>query len=459
MSKKEIILYLLKTLEINGIQYMVTRNFSNLEALKDVDLIVRKLDIGKIENSFRDSLCKLHIEYRDLFYKELPGVIRIGYVFPQKYFIKIDLIYKFEFWGVTLLDSEQIVEKKRSNNDGFMIPTPAVEFLIIFMKEMIKGKAIRIQHKYKSILKRLLERNYVDIEKELCNIFNPILAKNILNKLDYALHLKCDESNRLLNEIRKSAFRYLLKSRSKAHPLQFIKEAVNYYYRIIKFKIKKSGIVITFYGPDGVGKSSVIQEIFEDPEIPFFSDKKVFHFRPSLFPYLSEFVLKKKNIIKSGNPYLRKPYSKFVSLLKITYYILDYTLGFLFIIRPLLAREYLIIFDRYYIDQIVDAERIRLNINKTFLFKIYKYIIPKPDINICLFGSPEIIISRKADLTEERINNLNILYRNYLREEKIVEYLDTSHTRISEITSKVKNIIEKFIISHERKNHLYSIPE
>ena len=114
-------------------------------------------------------------------------------------------------------------------------------------------------------------------------------------------------------------------------------------------------------------------------------------------------------------------------------------------IKPLLGKEYVVIFDRYYLDLVVDSERMRISLNKNFLFLVYKFFIPKPQITVYLEADSEIIKDRKKELSKYRIKELQFLYHRFISSEKKHLIINTSQLTVDQEKEAVKKCIVNYL--------------
>ncbi|MEQ8171725.1 MAG: hypothetical protein ABRQ38_22735, partial [Candidatus Eremiobacterota bacterium] len=153
--------------------------------------------------------------------------------------------------------------------------------------------------------------------------------------------------------------------------------------------------IIALVGPDGVGKTTLINSI-EKLNLPF-RKNIVRHWRPDLLPELSFFLnpFRKRNHNQIKNVIPRRKAGKF-HYLRLFYYFFDFTIGFWW--KDILRTFFLdmIIYDRCALDMSVDPVRYGLSSKKGT--RLLWQIIPKPDSIILLYDIPERINSRKNEL-------------------------------------------------------------
>ena len=83
--------------------------------------------------------------------------------------------------------------------------------------------------------------------------------------------------------------------------------------------------------------------------------------------------------------------------------------GYWFKIFPRKVKSHFILFDRCFIDVMVDPVRYRIKISKMYI-KLMHYVLPKPDIWIILDLPTEILFKRKQELDYETAEKLRYAY-------------------------------------------------
>ncbi len=149
-----------------------------------------------------------------------------------------------------------------------------------------------------------------------------------------------------------------------------------------------SGLHVVFLGPDGVGKSTVIEAVKASLS-PAFLRYSYQTFAPSLIPSPLQ--------PKKDTPHQLPPRGKAASWMKAAWWSVCYTAGYYASIRPTVARAGLVINHRYLPDAIVDPKRYRYSGPQWILKALWK-VAPKPDLLIVLDAPADVIQARKKEV-------------------------------------------------------------
>lgn len=153
---------------------------------------------------------------------------------------------------------------------------------------------------------------------------------------------------------------------------------------------------IGFLGCDGSGKSTVIQRItaeLQERDIP----TRQGHWRPAPFD------AGQSNSSSADQPHLMPPRSTPASLAKLGWLGLSWWTGWFKYLRAS-ANEGVLIFDRYHVDLLVDPRRYRYGGPQSFA-KLASALMPQPDLVIFLDAAPEILYSRKQEVSLETLDS------------------------------------------------------
>ena len=171
--------------------------------------------------------------------------------------------------------------------------------------------------------------------------------------------------------------------------------------------------IITFSGVDGAGKTTILREFTQLLESKYNQEIIEVRHRPSILPILSAIKYGKKEAEKKTMevlPRSGKNKSKVSSYIRFFYYLTDYLIGQWILYFRYTKKGKIIIYDRYYFDFINDPKRTNINLDSKFMRFFYHFIF-KPDINIFLYASPDVILSRKQEMDKDSIIELTAKYK------------------------------------------------
>jgi thymidylate kinase len=166
------------------------------------------------------------------------------------------------------------------------------------------------------------------------------------------------------------------------------------------------GAWVAFFGPDGVGKSTVIDRLQGQLEGSFCGCLR-FHFRP-------RFGCRRTDEEPVTAPHAQTPRGLLSTTLKLAYWLLDFWLGYFFLIRPALRRSELVIFDRYFSDMLVDPVRYRLRDSARTLAALMVKFAPQPDLYVLLDAPAESVQLRKQEVSPAESHRQREAYRKLL---------------------------------------------
>jgi thymidylate kinase len=162
-----------------------------------------------------------------------------------------------------------------------------------------------------------------------------------------------------------------------------------------KTRSAQRGLWVVLLGPDGAGKSSVIDGI-GDGVAAGFTGCEAFHLRPSLFT-------KTPTARPNCNPHAHSARGALVTFGKLAYLLAANWLGYLAKVKPRLARGALVVFDRYFSDGLVDPKRYRLPQSCAWLVALTERALPKPDLYVVLEASAQVLGLRKQEVASAEV--------------------------------------------------------
>ena len=299
-------------------------------------------------------------------------------------FIQPDSCADYRHFGKLWLRSEEVLASRRWYANGFWIPGAAYEFTYYLIKRVNKRD---ISREHCERLSTLYAEDPAGCNRLLQRFWGRSTAQAIG---DMAATGKWDQLPANVEgyrrELRKHATGSLLQT-----ILSYFADAVHTVQRILQ----PTGAWVAFIGPDGCGKSSVIEGVIAQLG-PGFQKVVRYHLRPKSLPArpVSDAVV--------TDPHNQAPRSVVLSIAKMFYLAFDYWMGYLAGTRRATIRTRLVIFDRYFYDILVDPKRVRYD-GPAWLPRALSHILPKPDLVLVLNAAPEVLWSRKQEVPYEEV--------------------------------------------------------
>lgn len=371
--------------------YAVLRNYEGLpfrNKSRDIDILITR---GQYESSKRDIVnivIESNFKIISFFESERICTFICGQVQENTIeLVQFDFFFHTSAYGVILLNAAEMLETREFDGNIYHVKKE-YEFLDKYL--------------YLKYIGQSYPEKYVEIEKLMENSseLNDILMKNFgINNYLTLKNLSTHE------------FRKLVKDRNKKlFCIKHFQNQISFRFNYLKNTFSPKGICIGFTGPDGVGKTTVINLITSYLEAVY-SKVNLYHFRPLILGNLSEVAhnagLKKEVDRDYSRPHRGKKTNIVSSFFRLAYYSLDYVGGYYKEVRKKNQKRQLVVFDRYYTDIVCDSRRSRIYLNYKFLYWFGKLFIPSLDYNILLTAKSETILSRKRELDEEGIRLIN----------------------------------------------------
>lgn len=413
--------------------YAVLRNFEGLPIKnnsRDIDIAIEPNDFYKIQTQLVHIISECN--WNILMYLKNDRMITLvcGIIDDNELIdtIQFDFFLRPSVYGITLLDNKKILAQREYNGKVYHA---SIEY--VFLDKYVYCRAIGMQYPQK----------YEAIRKEA--EFNLITEEIIQEIFGVRCLSECDKLSRY------SAVSALLKWNFKHYGLITLINLLRFIYYYIKNYICSSiGFTIGFTGPDGSGKTTVINLLRNTSGKIFQKGHFIYHFRPGFLKNLGEVAYSagiKRNVDRNfNNPHRGKKTGKLNSLIRLIYYSFDYILGFLFVVKWKIRNPYFVIFDRYFTDIICDSRRSRINLSTKFLYTFGKIFIPSLDYNILLTAKTDTILARKQELDAQSIAEINRKI-DYLKH-KPNYYKIINDTTPQAAVAKILRII--FAKQHER---------
>jgi thymidylate kinase len=278
----------------------------------------------------------------------------------------------------------EVLESRRRYHQ-FWIPAANLEFGYYLVKKITKGGLDNEQARRLSILYR---QDAAGCERQVARFWG---ARSTALILSAAGSGDWEPVRRRLRELRAElSWRATRRSPGRVVGKKFY----GFASRIRRCWRPDGGLNVVFLGPDGAGKSSVIQAV--GPMLAgAFSRTACYSFPPALLgrllrgadpPYILPHALPPRSFLTSA-------------VRAVLYWFAYYTFGYV-TVRLALARNTLILHDRHLVDTLVDSRRYRYG-GPLWLLRLLWRLVPKPDLIILLDAPPGVLQARKQEVPFE----------------------------------------------------------
>lgn len=425
--RKQMFLDFCNTLEAKGIPYVILAGHRDYpeKIASDIDFMVTENDFKRLPAILSDPACSSGGKIVQILQHETSAIY---YVLAKQVGNKIAYLHpdsadNYRQNGRLWLYSDSVLETRRKSASGFWIPATKVEFEYYFVKRVEKT-CLEMHHLEQ--LSALLAEDDVGCRSVLARLA-PIDTANSITTAILNLDVEWFSTQR-------HALRKTLLCNPK-HETVFRRMCNQYkeLQRLVRRVLSPTGFIIAVIGPDGSGKTTIIEHIAKE-FAPAFRHVERFHLRPHFEGASTGPVV--------TNPHSRGPRGRLVSSLKMGLFLADYWGGWLRYITPAKIRSTLIVFDRYYHDMLVDTRRYRLP-NGFSVARWFMPFIPQPDLWLILTARPELLVARKGEISLVDGQRLNVAYQSLARDLLGAVVIDTSNSLEQTLVEAVAAVRER----------------
>ncbi|MFC4307843.1 hypothetical protein ACFPN2_02010 [Steroidobacter flavus] len=187
-----------------------------------------------------------------------------------------------------------------------------------------------------------------------------------------------------------------------------------------------SGLLIACIGPDGSGRTSVVEHLGARPLAPFLAAHRM-----ELRPHIMRPV--------PVDPESRVPRGRLGTMAKLMMFVADYWLGYWWQIRPKLVASTMVVSNRYFDDILVDPGYYRIDRSRRLARWLLPWI-PRPELWLVFDVPSEVLQTRTREVAAEEAARLRSEYRKVLRRREDVVVLDAEQP-IDEVCAEAERAI------------------
>jgi thymidylate kinase len=429
----------------SGLSWLVLRNYDGLPHVnrsKDVDLGFSKTDFVRARAIIGSAMAAHgfdRVATDDYQYAWCTTYFRVdptGSVTS----IKIDILDGFVWRGAQVMDFPLLYSKRVQHRD-FCVPDRVHDAFMLWTKPLMTGGFVKSA--YRSDVQRMVRERPEEFEFLVRRAFGNRPAK-VLWPL-----LESGDTDGTVKHKAQACRAAWLTSFIRA-PARTLKATTEHVLRELKRRASRPrGTFCAVVGPDGVGKTTFIEELARRLSEVMVKDAQaivILHFRPHILPNLKALFSGKsydQSTEEFSKPHRGQPAGALGSLLRLTYYWFDYVIGYWLHVRSGCLRGKIYVFDRYFYDFIVDPRRSRLKLPHAVRVA-FLHVTPQPDIVFFLDCDSSVVYARKQELAHEEIDRQLSEYRQMakLSRTRFVR-LDALQSPAEICTMAVKSFIEQ----------------
>jgi thymidylate kinase len=308
-------------------------------------------------------------------------------------FLTLDLTTDCEIDGLLLCPGTALLAARHRYHQ-FWVASAALEFACYFARTIAKGclDARRAQR-----LQSLYLCDPAGAYAQLARLWSPQTQKLIVSAA------MCGDWEGMRRDL--PALQVELRKHAIArYPLGFLRCRVRRMIDRSRRLCWPEGLNVVLLGPDGAGKSSIIDLL---PAML----KDVFA-RTVCLGFVPMFMLRLLHGAhrSTDRPHALPPRSALLSIVRavlywLPYYVLGYPLRWV-----AMARATLVLYDRHFVDVLVDPRRYRYG-GPAWLLRLVWWLIPKPDLVILLDAPAEVLHARKREVALAETAQQRLAYR------------------------------------------------
>ena len=415
---------LFQTLEEAGIGYCVLHGYDDLPArvASDIDCVVsaevlpRRL--ASVLRADRERLGARIVQWFDdaAHFIVLCGRAPDG----EPFFVQLHACADYHLARRTFYSGEEFL-RGRERRNGFWIPAPALEFASHLAKKIAKSE---LTEEAARSLEVLYARDPAGCRQHAVRLWGGEYADLVTAAAERA---EWDTVRQHVVSLRKEQNRRILLRAPLGVARDWLAAAAR---RVRRVRRADRGLNVVLLGPDGSGKSSVVEAV-RCGVAPAFVATQRRTFPPALL---------RRGSGTNATPHATRERSFISSVIRaVCYWFVYCTLGHYLLIRPAMARATLLLHDRHLVDALVDPKRYRYG-GPRWLLRLIWGLVPKPDLVILLDAPAELVQARKQEVPVEETRRQLAAYRELVSGMRNGRVVDAAMP-LREVVAAVEDLI------------------
>ena len=419
---------LFKTLDDAGIRYCVLHGYDGLpdKVSSDVDCVV-SADVlpHRLAAVLRADASNLGAEVVQWFADDAHFIVLAGRGSQgELFFVQLHAHGGYHVARRPVYGGEDLLRGRRRHG-VFWVPAPAVEFACLLARRIGKGE-LREEHA------RALEHLHLEDPEGCLRESTRLWGAQKSAQIAGAARVRSwDAVRRDLNGLRAEQNRRAF----RMHPLSVVRN----WRSAVKRRLSREwradrGLSVVVLGPDGSGKSSVIEAVRENLG-PAFTGVQRRTFPPGLL---------RRGSGTNATPHAQRQRSFLSSCVRaVCYWSVFSALSHFLIIRRATARGTLVVHDRHLVDVLVDPKRYRYG-GPVWLMRLIWRLVPEPDLVILLDAPAAVVQGRKREVPEEETRRQLVAYRALVSGLRNGHVVDAARP-LREVVASVEDVVMRHL--------------
>lgn len=323
----------------------------------------------------------------------------------------IDIATRLEWRGAVYVHGQELVMAAARTDDGLLRPRPAHEAIICWFSSLLWGGFFKERYRDTIVAAARTDR------AEFLRVLQAAVGDKWGARLfDLASRGTMEKSVEWVGRLRRALWlRAFLRT-----PLRTMGGYVAFAARELSLTLAPTTPWIAVLGPDGSGKSTVLNSVREDLRRSGIQSI-VHHWRPQ--------------ILHPGgcgtgpgtNPHAKPLRGLLQSVVKLILLVLDWQIGMRLPLARQRAKARVVMFDRHYLDLLVDPKRYRYG-GPVWLALLAEKLIPKPDLLFLLDAPTAVLRTRKQEVPAEETERQRRTYRELVQSLACGRILDATQS-------------------------------